>query len=86
VAHIGGIDTLARALLAAAEVIEARKLAALKKARYQGWDGELGQRIEQGKIDLATLADLAATSNFQPTPRSGQQELAESLIARTCKF
>ena len=85
-AHIGGMDTLARALLAAAEVVNRRKLAQLKKTRYQGWDGELGQRIEQGKIDLAALADLAGTSNFQPTPRSGHQELAESLIARECKY
>ncbi|EQD59033.1 xylose isomerase, partial [mine drainage metagenome] len=84
-AHIGGIDTLARALLAAVEVVKQRKLAQLKKTRYQGWDGELGQRIEQGKIDLAALADLAGTSNPQPAPRSGHQELAESLIARECK-
>jgi xylose isomerase len=85
-AHIGGMDTLARALLAAADVIAERKLADLKRTRYQGWDGELGQRIESGKLDLAALADLAAASDFQPAAHSGRQELAESLIARHCKY
>lgn len=85
-AHIGGIDTLARALLGAAGVVAERKLADLKKTRYQGWDGPLGQRIESGSLDLAALADLAIASDFQPTVRSGKQELAESLIARHCKY
>ncbi len=85
-AHIGGIDTLARALLAAADVVSARKLAELKRTRYQGWDGELGRRIESGSLDLAALADLATASDFQPAVRSGRQELAESLIARHCKY
>jgi xylose isomerase len=85
-AHIGGIDTLARALLGAAAVVTERKLADLKKTRYQGWDGPLGQRIESGSLDLAALADLAIASDFQPTVRSGKQELAESLIARHCKY
>ena len=85
-AHIGGIDTLARALLAAADIVTERKLAELKTTRYEGWDGALGQRIESGALNLAALADLASSSNFQPTARSGRQELAESLIARHCKY
>lgn len=84
-AHIGGIDTLARALLAAADVVTERKLSKLKQARYQAWDGPLGRQIEAGKLDLAALADLAAKSDFQPTVRSGRQELAENLIARHCR-
>ncbi len=86
VAHIGGIDTLARALLAAADIVTERKLAKIKEERYQGWNGELGKRIESGALDLAGLADLATASNFQPSPRSGRQELAESVVARHCKY
>ena len=41
-AHIGGLDTLARALLVAADLVERGELAALKDRRYAGWDGELG--------------------------------------------
>ena len=85
-AHIGGIDTLARGLLAAADIVTERKLARLKQERYQRWDGDLGARIESGAIDLAALADLAVAENFDPTPKSGRQELAESIIARHCKY
>jgi xylose isomerase len=84
--HIGGIDTIARALLAAADVVESGDLARLKAERYQGWSGELGRRITGGELTLATLADLATEKGFNPAPRSGRQELAESLIARACKY
>jgi xylose isomerase len=85
-AHIGGIDTLARALLAAADVVQEGALKRLKRERYHGWDGELGKRITSGALDLAGLADLATQSGFDPAPRSGQQELAESIIARHCRY
>ena len=85
-AHIGGIDTLARSLLAAADVVTERKLARLKQERYRAWDSDLGARIESGAIDLATLADLAVQRNLDPAPKSGRQELAESIIARHCKY
>ncbi|HXS28578.1 MAG TPA: xylose isomerase [Steroidobacteraceae bacterium] len=85
-AHIGGMDTLARALLAAADIVSDGKLAQLREERYRGWSGELGQRIASGGLDLASLADLATQNGFDPVPRSGRQELAESLIARRCKY
>ncbi|MGH8218215.1 MAG: xylose isomerase [Steroidobacteraceae bacterium] len=85
-AHIGGMDTLARALLAAADIVTEGKLARLREERYRGWSAELGQRIANGGLDLASLADLATQKGFDPTPRSGRQELAESLIARHCKY
>ncbi len=85
-AHIGGIDTLARALLAAADIVTDGKLSRLREERYKGWSGELGQRITSGALDLASLADLAAEKGFDPQPRSGKQELAESLIARHCRY
>ena len=47
-AHIGGMDTLARALLAAASIIEAGELDAAPRERYAGWDGELGRSILDG--------------------------------------
>jgi xylose isomerase len=85
-AHIGGIDTIARALLAAADVVAGGELARLQQERYRGWGGELGQRIAGGAMTLASLADLALEKNFDPAPRSGRQELAESIIARHCKY
>jgi xylose isomerase len=85
-AHIGGIDTIARALLAAADVVSDGGLERLKQERYQGWNGDLGKRITGGELNLATLADLATEKGLDPAPRSGRQELAESLIARHCKY
>ncbi|MGB6306310.1 MAG: xylose isomerase [Steroidobacteraceae bacterium] len=85
-AHIGGIDTIARALLAAADVMTEGALQRLRQERYQGWGGELGKRITSGALSLASLADLASEEGFDPAPRSGRQELAESLIARHCKY
>jgi len=85
-AHIGGIDTIARALLAAADVVTSGELERLKQERYKGWNGELGKKITSGALNLASLADLATEKGLDPAPRSGRQELAESLIARHCKY
>ena len=85
-AHIGGIDTIARALLAAADIVTDGSLERLKKERYEGWSGELGKRITSGELNLASLADLATDKGLDPAPRSGRQELAESIIARHCKY
>jgi len=73
-------------LLAAADVVTEGALNRLKQERYQGWSGELGKRITNGELNLASLADLATEKNLNPAPRSGKQELAESLIARHCKY
>jgi xylose isomerase len=85
-AHIGGVDTIARALLAAAEIVRDGQLLALKRERYQAWNSELGRRIDDGQFTLSALADFAAEQALDPKPRSGRQELAESIIARHCKY
>jgi xylose isomerase len=85
-AHIAGVDTIARALLAAADIVREGQLGALRRERYQPWSTELGRRIDNGEFNLSTLADHAAEQAFDPNPRSGRQELAESIIARSCKY
>ena len=85
-AHIGGIDTLARALLAAAEIVEAGELKRLRDERYEGWSTDLGRRIDAGEFSLGDLADYAVEKRLDPQPRSGRQELAESIVARHCRF
>jgi xylose isomerase len=84
-AHIGGMDTLARALLNAASLIEAGRIAALVEARYAGWGGALGRCIEAGGYDLASLADHARDSGIDPKPATGRQELFESLVANASR-
>jgi xylose isomerase len=81
-AHIGGIDTLARALLVAAEMVEDGTLAAMVEARYAGWGGELGAAILDGSLSLADLAAKVEAGEVDPRPVSGQQELYENVVNR----
>ncbi len=81
-AHIGGIDTLARALLAAADMIETGTLASMVEARYAGWSGPLGTAILSGEASLAELADRVESGVIDPAPVSGQQEHYENVVNR----
>ncbi|MFM2481992.1 xylose isomerase [Celerinatantimonas sp. YJH-8] len=80
--HIGGMDTMALALLKAAELIESGKLAQHVQARYAGWERPLGQRIMQGDFSLAALADYSLSHAIAPEPVSGQQEYLENVVNR----
>jgi xylose isomerase len=80
-AHIGGMDTVARALLAAASIIERGELDKCRDARYAGWDGELGRQILGGEATLAALHERAMARGG-PAPLSGRQEALENLVAR----
>jgi xylose isomerase len=81
-AHIGGIDTLAQALLAAARLVEQGTLAQLKADRYAGWSGELGTAILDGRLSLADLAGRVASGEIDPAPVSGGQERVENVVNR----
>jgi xylose isomerase len=79
-AHIGGIDTLARALLAAAVMVERGEIERLREARYAGWAGDLGKSIVSRDALLELLAGRVASGEIDPKPRSGHQELLENLV------
>ena len=79
-AHIGGIDTLARALLVAADLIEQRTLSDRVEARYAGWSGDLGKAILDGRETLASLEAKVASGEIDPSPSSGSQEQLENLV------
>jgi len=81
-AHIAGIDTLARALLVAADMVEHDTLAAPRKARYAGWSKDLGKSILGGTVTLTDLERRVAAGEIDPRPRSGQQELLEGAVNR----
>jgi xylose isomerase len=80
-AHVGGIDVCARALLAAAKLIEDGTLDGHVDARYAGWKSGLGAEIMGGKLGLADIAARAADAPA-PAPKSGRQEMLENLINR----
>ena len=80
--HIGGIDTLAKGLLVAAELIETQALTKPLGERYADWDGALGRSILAGQVDLAGLADKVLTGGIEPRFRSGHQEALENAVSR----
>jgi len=80
--HIGAIDALARALLAAAELISAETLSQPRAKRYAGWSTELGKRIASGDETLDTLEAKVMSGELDPVPVSGAQELLENRVNR----
>ena len=80
--HVGGIDTIAHALIKAAAIIEDGKLDAFRSQRYAGWQSALGQQIHAEGATLAEIADLAVNRNLAPVRQSGRQEWCENLINR----
>jgi xylose isomerase len=81
-AHVGSMDACARALLAAADMLDAGALTAPLAERYAGWSGPEGRAILAGQRSLADLADRALADGLDPQPRSGRQEYLESLVNR----
>ncbi|MDQ2673560.1 MAG: xylose isomerase [Chloroflexota bacterium] len=79
-AHIGGIDTLARALLVAADLLEDGELQRLRDERYAGWGADLGRSILAGNVSLAELEARVVDDGIEPTPVSGRQERLENFV------
>lgn len=79
IAHIAGMDTLARGLRNAAKLIKDGSLSDLVKKRYQSFDSELGAAIESGKADFELL-EKKALEWGEPKVPSGKQELAEMIF------
>jgi len=81
-AHIGGLDALAQALLAAAAMIEDGSLQTMRDERYAGWDGDLGSAILGGSMSLAELERRVGDGEISPVRRSGHQEMLENVVNR----
>ncbi len=81
IAHISSMDTLARGLIIADEILRASEYQALREARYASYDSGDGARFERGELSLGDLAKLAAEVG-EPELMSGRQELFESIINR----
>ena len=84
IAHISGMDAMARALLNAADIIENSELPKMKEARYSSFDFGFGKDYEDGKMTLEALVDYAK-ANGEPKTTSGKQELYETILALRCK-
>jgi len=80
-AHIGGIDTFARALITADAVLQKSEYKKIRSNRYASFDAGKGKEFEEGKLSLEDLKAYAIEKG-EPAASSGQQEHLENIINR----
>ena len=80
-AHIGGMDTFARALLAAEKILAQSDYKKTRSQRYASYDSGKGKAFEEGKLSLEDLRTYAM-QNGEPGLKSGKQEYLENIINR----
>tara|TARA_B100000029_G_scaffold98796_1_gene88997 strand:+ start:73 stop:1398 length:1326 start_codon:yes stop_codon:yes gene_type:complete len=79
IAHIGGADTFARALLAAEKLLYDSPYKDVISSRYSSFDSGNGKAFEEGKLTLEDLYKIAQ-KNGELELKSGKQELLENII------
>ncbi len=84
IAHISGMDAMARALENAAEILENSELPRMVKERYASFDSGKGKDFEEGKLSLEDLVAYAK-EHGEPAQISGKQEFYETIVALNCK-
>jgi xylose isomerase len=80
-AHIGGMDTFARALIVAWDILNKSDYKKFRKERYATFDSGKGKEFEQGNLSLEDLRAYAI-ENGEPKVKSGRQEYLENIINR----
>lgn len=79
IAHIGGADTFAKALIAADRLLQKSSYEALMEKRYESFKSGKGMDFTQGKLSFKDLYDHAS-ANGEPELQSGKQELFETIL------
>ncbi|MEL7283588.1 MAG: xylose isomerase [Pseudomonadota bacterium] len=79
--HIGGVDALARGLLAAEAILKDGTYEAFLEERYSGWKDPFGSWIMQ-EASLEEIAEKVEAGGIDPSPKSGRQEMLENLLNR----
>lgn len=80
IAHISGMDAMARALLNAAAILEESELPAMLKERYASFDSGIGKDFEDGKLSLEQIYEYGKKVE-EPKATSGKQEKYETIVA-----
>lgn len=78
-AHIGGADTFARALITADKIMTSSPYKKLREQRYASFDSGKGAAFESGNLHLQDLYQIAL-KNGELDAQSGKQELFENII------
>jgi xylose isomerase len=80
-AHIGGMDTFARALITADNILQKSDYSKIRKERYASYDSGAGKDFEDGKLNLEALRQYAI-EHGEPETISGKQEYLENIVNR----
>jgi xylose isomerase len=80
-AHIGGMDTFARALVVADNILQRSDYKRFRSERYASFNNGAGKDFENGKLTLEDLRNYAI-ANGEPAVISGRQEYLENIINR----
>ena len=80
IAHISGMDAMARALLNAAAILEESELPAMLTERYASFDSGIGKDFEDGKLSLEQIYEYGKKVE-EPKATSGKQEKYETIVA-----
>jgi xylose isomerase len=78
-AHIGAMDTFARATIIAADMLADGVFADFVKDRYRSYNNGIGELIIAKKVGFREL-EAYIMSHGEPKPVSGQQEYMENLF------
>ncbi len=79
-AHIGGMDTFARGLKAAAAIRADGVLDDFLKQRYASWDTGIGADIEAGKVGFPELSEYMLKKGDVSPNESGRVEMLENIL------
>jgi len=79
IAHISGMDVMARALEAAAAILEDSPYKKMVADRYASYDSGKGKEFEEGKLSFEEVVAYAKTKG-EPKQISGKQELYEAIV------
>ena len=83
IAHISGMDAMARALENAAKLLEESPIKQMVAERYASFDKGIGKDFEEGKLKLEDVYAYAK-KNGEPKQTSGKQELYEAIVNMYC--
>lgn len=78
-AHIGGMDTFARAALIAAKILEDGVIDEFVSNRYSGYQSDMGLKIKNNETSFEELEQYIL-DNGEPKPISGRQEYLENIL------
>lgn len=79
IAHIGGMDVFARALIVAYDILEKSPYKKMRADRYASFDSGNGQKFANGEMSLEDLAKIGRAT-AEPAQISGKQELYEMIL------